>query len=424
MLAAELARLRREQLSDFLRQLRTASGLTATKVAEGAAMSQSKLSKIEHGTLLPTRDDISRLGRVLSADEHVRIRLADMADSVSRDASPTRVVLHRGGERHQLTVARAVHQAEVTQMVAVTVIPPVLQAPGYDLAAIGLGHSGENAVDLAALAQRRQRLLDDQKRHFTVLLAEGALRSPLGSASVMLQQIQHLASVMEHANVELGIIPWHVLTDGPTYCGFEVYDGRMVLVDLANGNLVLTDPVDVRGYVNHLEALRRNAIFGSEARDLLLAIGNDYPPYITEPVVSDSDPRPVDDEIGQLVSVWPDFLTAPALGSYCEVFGEALTHIRENRRGLLAADVCRLTGISPTSICKVEKGERKLSLSMLDTITRCYRIDMIELLVRVAKCAFPDDVPLLEVGQFQDVGREGTILWALLCYERSTPQRS
>ncbi|WP_157620642.1 helix-turn-helix domain-containing protein, partial [Saccharothrix sp. NRRL B-16348] len=54
MTAPERSRLARERLSRELRRLRTEAKMTGTATARATGMSQSKLSKIENGMLLPS----------------------------------------------------------------------------------------------------------------------------------------------------------------------------------------------------------------------------------------------------------------------------------------------------------------------------------------------------------------------------------
>jgi transcriptional regulator with XRE-family HTH domain len=118
--AAELARSRRGHLSRVLRQLRKASKLTGEVVASRASMSQSKLSKIETGLLLPSPDDVERLADVVGASLDAKAQLKELVVLLRGEAKATRVVLHRGGERRQVLIERTAARARVAQTVVVS----------------------------------------------------------------------------------------------------------------------------------------------------------------------------------------------------------------------------------------------------------------------------------------------------------------
>lgn len=61
------AQYEREQLSLRLRELRQAAGLSSAAAARAAGFSQSKLSKIETGALLPSFPDTEALCRAYRA---------------------------------------------------------------------------------------------------------------------------------------------------------------------------------------------------------------------------------------------------------------------------------------------------------------------------------------------------------------------
>jgi hypothetical protein len=92
----------------------------------------------------------------------------------------------------------------------------------------------------------------------------------------MVSQIEHLAALSCRSNAEVGIVPLHVATTAEIHGGFEIYDHGRVIVRLSTGNLIMTDPADVRCYEAQFGALRRLALFGTGADKVLRAIVGDY----------------------------------------------------------------------------------------------------------------------------------------------------
>ncbi|WP_433271974.1 Scr1 family TA system antitoxin-like transcriptional regulator [Actinosynnema sp. CS-041913] len=231
MMAVADARARREELSVELLRARLSSGLTGAAAGKRAGISQSKVSKVETGRLLPKVVDVARLADVYGVSPEVRRRLLALAAKVVRDAEHRRAVLHRGGARRQVAIARAEADARTVRAFAVCGVP----------------------------AQLMREIRPNVR--LVVVMSEGALRS----AS---EHWDRLRQVSRQRNVELGVIPWHVRVDLPD-AGFVVFDESMVVFDLLAGNVVITDPDDVRGHLRSFQRLHGSALFGDGMRALL-----------------------------------------------------------------------------------------------------------------------------------------------------------
>ncbi|RKT54074.1 Scr1 family TA system antitoxin-like transcriptional regulator [Saccharothrix australiensis] len=238
MMAVADARARREELSTELLRARLSSGLTGAVAGRQAGISQSKVSKMETGRLLPKAADVERLADVYGVPPEVRRRLLALVDKVVRDAEHRRAVLHRGVARRQVAVARAESAARTVRVLSVCGVPPqLLRDPRPD-----------------------QRLV--------AVLSEGALRSAH-------RHWERLRQVATRPGVELGVIRWHVRVDLPD-AGFVVFDEGMVVCELLAGNVVITDPDDVRGHLKSFRRLHGSAVFGDEVVALLDAARRDY----------------------------------------------------------------------------------------------------------------------------------------------------
>ncbi|XVV06448.1 Scr1 family TA system antitoxin-like transcriptional regulator [Actinosynnema sp. CA-248983] len=228
MLPIRDARARREELSAELLRARLASGLTGAAAGRRAGISQSKVSKVETGNLVPKVADVARLADVYRVAPATRQRLLDLAEEVVRDAAHRRAVVHRGVAGRQVAVARAEAAAETVRILALTNLPrQLLRTPARD-------------------------------RRLVVVLAESALRSEP-------ENWPWLREISLAPTVELGVIPWLTRVDLPD-AGFQVYDESMVVFGLLAGNVVITDPDDVRGHVQAFDKLRRTALTGPRLR--------------------------------------------------------------------------------------------------------------------------------------------------------------
>jgi transcriptional regulator with XRE-family HTH domain len=275
MTAPERSRLARERLSRELRRLRTEAKMTGTATARATGMSQSKLSKIENGMLLPSVTDVERLVAELSATRETRVELVELARQLHAEAETRRVVLHRGAHRHQQTVARIEARATTSRFFQNAGVPALLQSENYLRVVLNTTPPHEQDTAIATLRSRRARM-DDLGKRFVFLLAESALRWRMGSADLMCEQIDHLVQTIRRPNVQLGVVPWTADANLVALHGFQVYDERVVTLSVLTGNATITDPHDVREYLALFSRLERLAVRGDALEDLLEQISRDH----------------------------------------------------------------------------------------------------------------------------------------------------
>ncbi|MFJ6676732.1 helix-turn-helix domain-containing protein [Actinosynnema sp. NPDC091369] len=275
MTAPERSRLARERLSRELRRLRTEAKMTGTATARATGMSQSKLSKIENGMLLPSVTDVERLVAELSATRETRVELVELARQLHAEAETRRVVLHRGAHRHQQTVARIEARATTSRFFQNAGVPALLQSENYLRVVLNTTPPHEQDTAIATLRARRARM-DDLGKRFVFLLAESALRWRMGSADLMCEQIDHLVQIVRRPNVQLGVVPWTADANLVALHGFQVYDERVVTLSVLTGNATITDPHDVREYLGLFGRLERLAVRGDALEDLLEQISRDH----------------------------------------------------------------------------------------------------------------------------------------------------
>ena len=125
----------RQNLADALRHLRKASGLSGEWLARRSGVSQSKISRIETGRLLPSVVDVDRMLQALGVDQATAddlLALARVANTgPGRPASVRRGLHHRQRELAAL-------EAESTDIrhFLPTLLTGLLQIPEYMGAAI------------------------------------------------------------------------------------------------------------------------------------------------------------------------------------------------------------------------------------------------------------------------------------------------
>jgi transcriptional regulator with XRE-family HTH domain len=133
-------------LSATLRQLRVAAGLSGAEAARRAGLTQSKVSRAETGTFLPTEDDVKALCRVYRASPDARRELLDLTRELREGTTSARVVLQRGGWWMQQRIGKLETATARIRNFAPTVVIGLLQTEDYVDALLGDWLSGEEAL--------------------------------------------------------------------------------------------------------------------------------------------------------------------------------------------------------------------------------------------------------------------------------------
>jgi transcriptional regulator with XRE-family HTH domain len=255
-----------------LRGLRADAGLTGAVLAQRADVGQPTVSKVENGRMIPSADVLGRLSRALGLDEvtsrevHdllVAVEAAPDVDEASEDMASVGVVLDD-----------VVRSARLIRSFQCVVLPAMLQSAEY---ARHVFDSAPNASPEAvgrAVATRveRQSLLYEPGRESVFVLTEGVLRTWPGSPALMLAQADRLLAVESLSSVRLGVIPWRQPVPVMPRHGFTLCDRETAVVESFRGERVVDDSTEVAAYEDTFSRFEEAAIFGSEARELLLQV--------------------------------------------------------------------------------------------------------------------------------------------------------
>jgi transcriptional regulator with XRE-family HTH domain len=272
------AQYEREQLSARLRELRRAAGLSSAAAARGAGFSQSKLSKIETGGLLPSYADGEALCRAYGASEQDRDDVLDLLNALHEELLSARIILRRGAYRLQRQVARIEALTAEYRDLQVACVSGLLQTREYMLRISGTVWSAADRDKFIASRLARQSVLRDAGKRFTFLMTEGALRWRAGPGPMMADQMAHIAQVSQLPNVRVGVVPWTAEAPPGVFPGHEIhiYDDRMVIVGIETATANIQDPRDIAVYLNLFGSVEAMAVFGDAARAVLSAVARDY----------------------------------------------------------------------------------------------------------------------------------------------------
>lgn len=264
----------RAVLSGEFRRLRDAAGLSGGEVAALLDWSQSKVSKIETGRVLPSPADVERLATALGAPTGTRAELAARAVRLQAQHRNLRLLRKRGIHRTDWLATYGSHY-RVFQPV---MVPELLQAAGYAQAVAERANAataGDPAPGVAAQINGQSILYEDG-RTFDFVVTEAALRWRLCDDTVLAAQIDRLVSLSTLPNLRLGIIPLRARVGELPLNAFGVHDEHEVVIDTYSNRRRLTDPREIDYYLRVFQVLQASAQYGPEARTLLTDIADYY----------------------------------------------------------------------------------------------------------------------------------------------------
>ncbi|MFF8098274.1 helix-turn-helix domain-containing protein [Streptomyces sp. NPDC016640] len=268
-------RERMKVLGARLRALRADAGLTGAALAQQAGVGQPTVSKVENGRMVPSLDVLDRLSRGLGLDEstvgEVRELLAAVAAVETGSGSD-------GDISAELVVDESVRGARLVRSFQCVVLPAMLQSAEYArhvfLTSPGLD---AEAVGRAVAARvERQSLLYEPGRESVFVLTEAVLRTWPGTPSLMLAQLDRLLAVESLDTVRLGVIPWTRPVPVLPRHGFTLCDRRSVVVEAFPSERVSTETDDLARYEEMFSRFEGAALFGGEARDLLMQVMGEF----------------------------------------------------------------------------------------------------------------------------------------------------
>jgi transcriptional regulator with XRE-family HTH domain len=268
----------RDWLTRTLVELREKTGQSASKAGREAGISQSRMSRIEHGLFLPTEDEVTKLADLYKAPVNTRRRLLRVLKDLRAEEAPARVVMRRGAWRLQRRIATIEEHAAQIDGFAATVVPGLLQTADYARAVFADG--GELSVDAQdrAVAERvaRSAIIEAGQRQITMIMAEGALRWQAGGPQVMVEQLERLARLAVGKRVRLGVIPWTTRVSVFALHGFNMYDRSVVVIGTRSATAFITDDQDVDAYRTLFDELVAAGSFGADAARIISEIADGY----------------------------------------------------------------------------------------------------------------------------------------------------
>ncbi|MDX2682287.1 helix-turn-helix domain-containing protein [Streptomyces sp. NY05-11A] len=269
--------MNRAELGAALRALRQASGKEAKAVARGAAMSGSKLSKIENGSVMPGVVDVEQILTAIGVSDAVKAEYMSVARAAATETTAWRLYRRLGHHRKQQQIQAIEARTGLLRLFQPSLVPGLLQTPEYVQAVFGRKQLSEEQLSRAIGARlARQHILYEPGRQLRFIVTESVLRWKIVPPLVMAGQLDKLISVSRLPSVDLRVVPLSVQqTDFPSH-SFSVKDDRLVTVETIHAELAVTDPRDVALYIQKFERFEQVTVSGHAMRSLVSGIRDEF----------------------------------------------------------------------------------------------------------------------------------------------------
>jgi transcriptional regulator with XRE-family HTH domain len=269
------AQAAREAVARRLRDLRKSAGLTVVELAGRCSWSHPKTSRIENARTAPSVKDIRAWCEATGAQDQAEDLIAQALHAESLYAE-WRHETRRGLRELLESSAKLFQETSLFRVYSSSLVPGLLQTEGYAAAILRVSAKFRNLpVDDSTEAARarieRSRIIHEAGRRFLLLVEEGVLYHQMGGSDAMAAQLGFLLTAGALPAVSLGIIPKTTQDRGqwPRET-FHVYDDKLVSVELVSARMRINQPSEVALYVAAIEGLRAMAVYGAEARALVV----------------------------------------------------------------------------------------------------------------------------------------------------------
>jgi transcriptional regulator with XRE-family HTH domain len=264
MLEPEQLGQRRNDLAETLRSIRKQAGLTGERLASRCNMSQSKISKIETGKIVPSVLDVELMLRALQAPADLVDEVVATARLANTEFHDVRSLLRKGLEKKQRELAGLESAAKELFYFLPAMITALLSTPEY--IRVSLAHSSADTSNALARKLECQAVLYDQSKSFTFILGESAVRWALCPPAVMALQVDRLLSLSRLPNVQIGVLPLSAQIPRGPMNTFTIYDDHLVTAETFSGAIIMRDPRDIAFHLQLFGLFKSCAVFGDDAR--------------------------------------------------------------------------------------------------------------------------------------------------------------
>ncbi|MEV0638458.1 helix-turn-helix transcriptional regulator [Streptomyces sp. NPDC050619] len=268
------AQAARENVARQLRDLRRNAGLTVTELASQCGWHHAKTSRIENARTPPSPTDIRLWCRAAGATDQVPdlIAASQHAESLYRE---WRQRVRTGLAKLQDSYVELYRSTGLLRVYSPVLVPGLVQTEGYAEALLSMNARfldvPDDGAEAAAARLQRSQVIHEPGHRFVMVVEEAVLHYQLGDPEAMAAQLGYLLTAGALPQVSFGIIPTSTRerTLWPQET-FDVHDDTLVSIELISAEVNVTQPSEIALYLKAFEQLRSMAVYGSEARALIL----------------------------------------------------------------------------------------------------------------------------------------------------------
>ncbi|MCX2968617.1 MULTISPECIES: helix-turn-helix domain-containing protein [Streptomyces] len=261
----------RQRFAEELRRLRSQQGITLRQLGERMGWDWSLFGKMEKGDTIGSPEVAEALDDFYGTPG----LLLAMWELAAGDKTQFR-------ERYRRYMTLEAEAVSLWHF-AVSVLPGLLQTPGYAREVLSAGGLKRPELDQQVEARmgRRELLEGDDAPPFRTILSEAVLRTPLSDQGEWREQLQHVAEVAERPNVTLHVLPlaagMHGL-DSTTLMFLRLVDGRTVAyTENAHRGELIEANAPVERLQRAYDAMRDLAMSPTASLKFVLAILEEVP---------------------------------------------------------------------------------------------------------------------------------------------------
>ncbi|WP_412515399.1 helix-turn-helix domain-containing protein [Actinomadura madurae] len=273
-----------QRLGRELRHIRDLAGLTGRELARRIEISQSKVSRIEAGTTVPSLPEVRAWAEAVGASDGARERVLALTEAAHTDVRRWGAELkHR--PHLQSEIGELEWTSRITRVFQPALVPGLLQTAEYSRLVFtmfdAVPYSRDKLAEALAARLDRQLLLYDEGRTFKFLITEGALRWCPGTPAVLATQLDRISSLSTLSNVSIGVLPFGVRATVPYSHSFIIYgppdddENDIVSIEMIHANTYLKGEMDVDTYRKRWDGLESLALQEDEARLFLNGLGRE-----------------------------------------------------------------------------------------------------------------------------------------------------
>ncbi len=258
----------REQLAQRLREIRKEVGYSGNAFAARLGWVQSRVSKIETGVQVPTREDLSAWLSALDATEGTVDELHKLLRLTHVEYEDWRETYRRtGAAGGQVTIGRREQRAATMCEFWPAMMPGLVQTAAYAREALAIPGGpvawGTDAAELERMVSariERQHVLYEPDKQFRMVLGETSLHTRFGDTATLRSQLDRLVGIAGITTVDLRILP--LSSPWPVFplATFKLYDDELVMLEQPVGEQLITDPDQIASYQRFFDLLADSAL--------------------------------------------------------------------------------------------------------------------------------------------------------------------